>query len=157
MDPTLKVSQALGLYDGTVASGGNRIDQYAIAKYEFKTGSGDTIYDTSGSGAELNLTMSGDIEWVGGWGVNIKARAARRRARSSASAKLADAIKSTGEYSIEVWAAPANVTQEDAYLVSYSGSATTRNVTLAQRAYQYEALAPLHHHRCERRAVAADQ
>jgi Concanavalin A-like lectin/glucanases superfamily len=145
LDPTLQVSHALGLYDGTVASGGNRIDQYAIAKYEFKTGSGDTIYDTSGKGAELNLTMSGNIEWVGGWGVNIKKAddthaGGKAQGTVTASAKLADAIKATGEYSIEVWAAPANVNQEDAYLVSYSGSATTRNATLSQRAYQYEAL-----------------
>ncbi len=145
VDPTLKVSRALNLYDGTIASGGNRMDQYAIAKYEFKTGSGDTIYDTSGKGAELNLTMSGNISWVGGWGVNIKkaddVRAGGKAQGSvTASAKLADAIKATGEYSIEVWAAPANINQEDAYLVSYSGSATTRNVTLAQREYQYEAL-----------------
>lgn len=140
VDSTLKLSQALGLYDGTVASGGSRIDQYAIAKYEFKTGSGDTIYDTSGHGAELNLTMYDAIEWVGGWGVNIK-QGGKAQGTVSASSKLANAIKTTGEYSIEVWAAPANVTQEDAYLVSYSGSAATRNVTLAQRAYQYEALA----------------
>jgi len=140
VDSTLKISQALSLYDGTVASGGSRIDQYAIAKYEFKTGSGDVIYDTSGSGAELNLTMSGAIEWVGGWGVNIKP-GGKAQGTVSASSKLANAIKATGEYSLEVWAAPANVTQEDAYIVSYSGSATTRNVTLAQRAYQYEALA----------------
>jgi hypothetical protein len=140
VDSTLKISQALGLYDGTVASGGSRIDQYAIARYEFKTGSGDVIYDTSGSGAELNLTMSGAIEWVGGWGVNIKP-GGKAQGTVAASSKLANAIKSTGEYSLEVWAAPANVTQEDAYIVSYSGSATTRNVTLAQRAYQYEALA----------------
>jgi hypothetical protein len=140
VDPTLKISRALGLYDGTVASGGNRMDQYVVAKYEFKTGTGDTIYDTSGKGAELNLTMSGNIEWVGGWGVNVKS-GGKAQGTVSASAKLANAIKSTGEYSIEAWAAPANVTQENAYIVSYSGSATTRNVTLAQRAYQYEALA----------------
>ena len=140
VDPTLRISQALGLYDGTVASGGSRIDQYAIAKYEFKTGSGDVIYDTSGSGAELNLTMYGAIEWVGGWGVNVKP-GGKAQGTVGASAKLASAIKATGEYSLEAWAAPANVTQEDAYIVSYSGSATTRNVTLAQRAYQYEALA----------------
>lgn len=38
-----------------------------------------------------------------------------------------------------MWAAPANVVQEDAWLVSYSGGETSRNATLAQRAYQYEA------------------
>lgn len=141
VDPSLKISRALGLYDGTVASGGNRIDQYVIAKYEFKTGSGDTIYDTSGRGAELNLNMSPTgIEWVGGWGVNVKA-GGKAQGTVTASAKLTEYIKATGEYSIEAWAAPANVTQEDAYIVSYSGSATTRNVTLSQRAYQYEALA----------------
>ncbi len=37
--------------------------------------------------------------------------------------------------------APANVTQEDAYIVSYSGGTTARNFTLAQRAYQYEVFA----------------
>jgi hypothetical protein len=140
VDPLLKISRALGLYDGTVASGGNRIDQYILAKYEFKTGNGDTIYDTGGKGAELNLTMSGNIEWVGGWGVNIKA-GGKAQGTVIASSKLATAIKATGEYTVEAWAAPANVSQEDAYIVSYSGSAATRNVTLAQRAYQYEVLA----------------
>ncbi len=141
VDPLLRISRSLGLYDGTVASGGNRVDQYVIAKYEFKTGSGDTIYDTSGRGAELNLNMSPTgIEWVGGWGVNVKA-GGKAQGTVTASAKLTEYIKATGEYSIEAWAAPANVTQEDAYIVSYSGSATTRNVTLAQRAYQYEVLA----------------
>ncbi|MEJ0100981.1 MAG: LamG domain-containing protein [Pseudomonadota bacterium] len=139
VDPALKVSRSLGLTDGVPASGGNRIDQFAIAKYEFKTGTGDTVYDTSGKGAELNLTISGAVDWVGGYGVNIKT-GGKVQGTVTASAKLADDIKNTGEYSIEVWAAPANVTQEDAYIVSYSGSATTRNVTLAQRAYQYEAM-----------------
>jgi hypothetical protein len=140
IDPALRISRALTLYDGTVASGGNRIDTNVIAKYEFKTGTGDVIYDTSGVGSELNLTMSGDIVWQGGWGVNIKA-GGKAQATTGASRKLSDRIKASGEYSIEAWAAPANVTQEDAWIVSYSGSEMERNVTIAQRAYQYEALA----------------
>jgi hypothetical protein len=36
--------------------------------------------------------------------------------------------------------APADVAQEDAYAVSYSAGTMARNVTLAQRAYQYEAM-----------------
>jgi hypothetical protein len=52
--------------------------------------------------------------------------------------KLANLIQESGEYSIEAWAAPANVTQTNAWLVSYSGSNTTRNVTLGQAAEQYE-------------------
>ncbi len=140
VDPNLVLSKALTLYDGTVAAGGNRYETNTIAKYEFKTGTGSTIFDTSGVEPALNLNMSGDIAWMGGWGVNIKA-GGKAQGTTTGSKKLSDRIKATGEYSIEVWAAPANVTQEDAYIVSYSGGVMSRNVTLAQRAYQYEALA----------------
>src|SRR5258707_2014563 len=47
-------------------------------------------------------------------------------------------IQSSGEYSLEVWAAPANVAQTAAYIISYSGSNTTRDATLGQDAMQYE-------------------
>jgi hypothetical protein len=139
VDPQLQISRALTLYDGTVAAGGNRYEANTIAKYEFKTGTGSTIFDTSGVEPALDLGMSGDITWMGGWGVNIKA-GGKAQGTTGGSRKLADMLKSSGEFSIEVWAAPANVTQEDAYIVSYSGGVMARNVTLAQRAYQYEAL-----------------
>jgi len=139
VDANLVLSKALTLYDGTVAAGGNRYETNTIAKYEFKTGSGSTIFDTSGVEPALNLSMSGTIEWMGGWGVNVKT-GGKAQGTTTGSKKLSDLIKATGEYSVEVWAAPANVTQEDAYIVSYSGGVMSRNVTLAQRAYQYEAL-----------------
>ncbi len=139
VDPQLQISRALTLYDGTVAAGGNRYEASTIARYEFKTGTGGTIFDTSGVEPALDLGMSGDITWMGGWGVNIKA-GGKAQGTTAGSRKLADRLKATGEFSIEAWAAPANVTQEDAYLVSYSGGVSARNFTLAQRAYQYEAL-----------------
>ncbi len=46
--PPGTLSKALTLYDGTVASGGNRYEANMIALYEFKTGSGNIAYDTSG-------------------------------------------------------------------------------------------------------------
>jgi len=140
VDPSLKVSRALTMYDGTVASGGNRVDTNVIAKYEFKTGTGDVVYDTSGVDPELDLQMTGNVSWVGGWGINIKS-AGKAQGTTTASKKLFDRIKASGEYTIEAWAAPADVTQDNAWIVSYSGSETERNVTLAQRAFQYEALA----------------
>ena len=139
VDPSLILSKAVTLYDGTVAAGGNRYDSNVIALYEFKTGTGNVVYDTSGVEPALNLTLSGAYEWVGGWGIRIGA-GGKAQGATTASKKLADMIKSTGEFTIEVWAAPANVVQEDAYIVSYSGGAMARNVTLAQRAYQYEAM-----------------
>jgi hypothetical protein len=48
-------------------------------------------------------------------------------------------ITATGEFSIETWVAPANVAQTSAWIVSYSGSDTTRNVTLGQNALQWSA------------------
>jgi hypothetical protein len=47
-------------------------------------------------------------------------------------------ISATGEYSIEAWVIPGNVTQEDARIISYSGSTTARNFTLGQNLYNYE-------------------
>jgi mono/diheme cytochrome c family protein len=140
VNPALVLSKALTLYDGTIAAGGNRYETNTIAKYMFKEGSGSTILDISGVEPALNLNISGAVEWMGGWGINVKT-GGKAQGTTTASKKLSDRIKATGEYSIEVWAAPANVTQEDAYIVSYSGGVMSRNVTLAQRAYQYEALA----------------
>jgi hypothetical protein len=139
VDPSLVLSKALTLYDGTVAAGGNRFDTNVIALYEFKTGTGNVAYDTSGVEPALNLTLSSADMWVGGWGINVK-MGQKAQGSTTASKKLSDQIKSSGEFSIEAWMAPANVVQEDAYAVSYSAGTMARNVTLAQRAYQYEAL-----------------
>jgi mono/diheme cytochrome c family protein len=138
VDPELLISKGLSLYDGTVAAGGNRFEAATIAKYEFKTGMGNIAYDTSGVEPALNLTLSGDVTWVGGWGINVKA-GGKAQGTASASKKLSDLVKSTGEFTIEAWANNANVAQENAYIVSYSAGVNERNVTLAQTMYQYQA------------------
>jgi hypothetical protein len=134
----LLISKGLTLYDGTVAAGGNRYEASTIAKFEFKTGMGNIAYDTSGHEPALNLTMSGDVQWVGGWGINVRP-GGKAQGTAAASKKLTDLIKSTGEFSIEVWANNANVAQENAYIVSYSAGVNARNATLAQNMYQYHA------------------
>jgi hypothetical protein len=136
VDPDLVISKALTLYDGTVASGGNRFDNAAIALYEFKTGTGTVAYDTSGVEPALNLTLSGAATWVGGWGIDL--RGGKAQGTTASSRKLHDLIRATGEYSIEAWVAPANVVQEQAYIVSYSGGTTARNFTLGQTMYNYD-------------------
>ncbi len=136
VDPDLVISKALTLYDGTVASGGSRFDNSAIALYEFKTGTGTVAYDTSGVEPALNLTLSGAVSWVGGWGIDL--RGGKAQGTTASSRKLHDLIKATGEYSIEAWVAPANVVQEMAHIVSYSGGTTARNFTLGQTMYNYD-------------------
>ena len=140
VDPSLIVSNALALTDGTIASGGSRYEANLVAKYMFQTGQGSTAYDTSGVSPEADLTLTGNVTWVGGWGINIGA-GGKAQASTSASAKFASMIQASGEYTIEAWVAPANVTQTNAWIVSYSGSNTTRNMTLGQDAMQYEGFA----------------
>src|SRR5579863_7596064 len=139
IDPTLVVSNALTLSQGTIAAGGARYDANVIAMYMFESGQGSTAYDTSGVTPEADLELSGNVSWVGGWGINLGA-GGKAQASTSASAKFASMIQGSGEYTIETWVAPANVTQTAAYMVSYSGSNTTRNMTLAQAAMQYEGM-----------------
>jgi hypothetical protein len=137
IDPNLVISNALTLKQGTVAAGGNRYEANLVAKYMFQTGSGSTAYDTSGVTPAADLSLSGNVSWVGGWGISLGA-GGKAQASTSASQKLAAMIQSSGEYSLEVWEAPANVAQTNAYIVSYSGSNTTRDATLGQSAMQYE-------------------
>ncbi len=137
IDPTLVVSNAVNLTQGTIASAGSRFQGSMIAQYMFETGQGSTAYDTSGVTPEADLTLSGNVTWVGGWGLAF-AMGSSAQASTSASAKFANMIQESGEYSIEAWAAPANVAQTNAWIVSYSGSNTTRNMTLGQATEQYE-------------------
>ncbi|MFO1401066.1 MAG: LamG domain-containing protein [Steroidobacteraceae bacterium] len=141
VDPSLIVSKALAMYDGVVAAGQNRYDTGIIAKYTFKEGSGAVADDTSGVDPAANLTIEGDVNWVGGWGLAFGANGGKAQATVGASSKLYNKIKETGEYSLELWAAPANVVQEDVYLVSYGSGTTTKNFTLGQHEYQYQAFA----------------
>lgn len=136
IDPALVNSKALRLVDGTIASGGNRFEDAQIALYEFKTGTGTTAYDTSGVTPSLDLTLSGEYEWFGGWGITLSG--GRAQGSTTNSEKLHDQIRATGEYSIEAWVVPANVTQEMARIVTYSAGDTARNFTLQQTLYNYD-------------------
>jgi len=140
IDPTLVVSKALSMYQGTVASGQGRYTDDQIALYEFKTETGNIAYDTSGVEPELDLTVSGNANLLPNtWGLYI-GTGGKAQGTTTASAKLANLIQSTGEFSIEVWATPANQSQLTANMVSYSGGPTDSNFALQQNAFQYEGL-----------------
>ncbi|MBV1878681.1 MAG: LamG domain-containing protein [Pseudomonadales bacterium] len=140
LDPALINSKALRFIDGTVASGGGRSEVNVIALYEFKTLAGFTAFDTSGVEPALNLGFTGNVDWVGGWGISI-GDAGRAQGTTSSSVKLHDLIRATGEYSIEAWVIPENVTQEEARIISYSASNSLRNFSLDQTRYNYDFLA----------------
>jgi hypothetical protein len=76
------------------------------------------------------------VQWYGGWGLNFAG--GKAQATTAASAKLSSLIQQTGEYSIEAWVAPGNVTQADSRIVSYSGGEMARNFNLGQTQYNYD-------------------
>ena len=137
VDPnTMMFSKALSLRDGTLATGAGRHEANAIAIYQFKTGSGPIAFDTSGVDPAADLAITGNVEWVGGFGLRFTG--GKAQATVADSKKFHDLIKATGEYTIEAWVTPANVTQEMSRIVNYSGSATTRNFGLGQTLYNYD-------------------
>jgi hypothetical protein len=132
-------SKALTLFDGTLATGGGRFETDVIAKWEFKTGSGTTAFDTSGVEPAINLSLNGQVSWIGGWGIQLLN--GKAQGSTTSSKKLHNLITATGEFAIEAWVVPANVTQEGpARIISYSGGADTRNFTLGQTLYNYNYL-----------------
>ncbi|MCP4433856.1 MAG: LamG domain-containing protein [Gammaproteobacteria bacterium] len=136
VDPDLVTSKALNLTDGIVASGGNRHESNLVAIWEFKAGSGATAFDTSGIEPAINLSLSGSYGWLSEFGIDLTG--GKAQGDTNTSKKIHDFIRSTGEYSIETWAIPANVTQEDANIISYSAGAVRRNFTLGQALYNYD-------------------
>jgi len=136
VDPNFVTSKALTLSEGIIASGGNRFETNQFALWEFKTGTGLTAYDTSAVPPAINLSMIGSVTWVPGYGLEFTG--GRAQADTINSDKLYSFLQDTGQYAIEAWVIPANVSQEDANIISYSGGDTSRNFTLSQTLYNYE-------------------
>ncbi len=135
IDPLLITTKSLTMFDGIIASGGNRHESNAIAIWEFKAGTGNTAFDTSGISPFMNLTLDGNAAWLGSYGLDFNGGKAWSDTQSSK--KLHDFINSSGEYSLEAWVVPANVTQEDANIVSYDAGSTQKNFALTQTLYNY--------------------
>ena len=144
IDVNLVTSMALVLLsDGIIASGGSRHEINQFALWEFKSGSTNPAsgmaFDTSGIDPAINLTLSpslgAGVSWLGGYGLQFNGGSAF--ATTGNSQKINDYVQITGEYAIEAWVIPANVTQQDRNIVSYSISDTRRNFTLGQEMYDY--------------------
>jgi hypothetical protein len=136
VDPNLVFSKAIRLVDGTLAAGGNRYEDAQIALWEFKTGNGLIAYDSSGVDPAIDLNLSPEVTWYGGWGITMNG--GKAQGTTTASKKIYDVLQESGEFSVEAWVIPANVTQEMARIVTYSAGDSARNVTLQQTLYNYD-------------------
>ena len=135
IDQNLVISKAMTMLDGIVASGGNRHEADAIALYEFKTGTGGTAFDTSGVEPAMNLSLNGNYTWLPAYGLDFSG--GKAQADTTSSRKLHDLIRATGAYSIEAWAIPSNVDQEDRSIIGYDVGAMQKNFALSQTMYNY--------------------
>jgi len=137
ISPDLVISKSLRLTDGISASSGGRFESDIIALYQFKTGEGNIAYDTSGISPAANLTLKGDIEWLGNWGLSFTN--GKAQASTATSKKLHDLITATAEFSVEAWITPSNVVQEGpARIITYSAGDNDRNFMLGQTQYNYD-------------------
>lgn len=127
-----------------IVSTGGRFDANVIALYTFKEGKGDIAFDSSGVAPDLNLRLSGDYQWEAAWGVRFNSGLngvkpdGRAQGSVEASSKIAKHLRSSGEFALEAWVIPGNVTQEGpARIVSFAGDDNHRNFMLGQHIYNY--------------------
>ena len=133
-------SSSVAFSEGVVDTGSERYSGNLIALYEFKEGTGDTAFDTSGVAPAMDLDLQGDAEFMSNWGVAVESGALR--ASDAASRKLydriADPTMGTQQFSIEAWVVPANIDQSGpARIATYSRNTQNRNFTLGQVEYNY--------------------
>jgi hypothetical protein len=109
-----------------------RVTQNLQALYTFTEGSGNLIRDVSGVGIPLDLTVQSPtaISWLpNGLSVN----ASTQILTTEPATRLAQACITTHEVTIEAWIKPNRADQGNpARIVSLSGGANLRNVTLQQ-------------------------
>jgi hypothetical protein len=115
----------------------SRVTDGLIVLYEFEETSGATIYDTSGNGTPMDLTIQNmgavthatDTLTVSG-----------NTTIESTSSKVIDACMLTNEITIEAWIVPANTTQGGpARIVTQSAGSLLRDYSLCQQADTYVA------------------
>jgi len=112
---------------------GLRVREGLVAFYDFKEGGGKTVYDSSGFGAPLDLTIQDPsrVRWINPNGLEVLDRTVLKT--KGPSKKLYDAIKPNNRLKVEVWMAPGNTIQKGpARIVSFSKDTGNGNFTLGQ-------------------------
>lgn len=135
------VSDVVTAADGVEDEGGERYTRNLIAFWKFDEKDPndpsqviDLVYDTSGVPPAMNLQLDPEVQVMDAYGIDMNA--GRARAVSGTTRKLydhiADPYLGTGQFSVEMWFAPAN-TNQMTDMVRYGD-----NVRLRQRLYQYD-------------------
>ncbi len=100
--------------------------------YDFGNPGGEIVRDVSGLAPAIDLRISDPkaVRWTNGL-LEVRSKTALRSEKPTA--RLAEAVKRSGEFTVEAWIKPANAKQDGpARIVSLSGNTTNRNFTLGQ-------------------------
>ncbi|MCA9134487.1 MAG: hypothetical protein KDA45_15060, partial [Planctomycetales bacterium] len=116
----------------TAALHAQRATRELQALYTFEDDQGDTVRDRSGTGQPLDLKIerADRVAWRDG---ALAIRTATSIVSTTPATKIVQAVKRSGEISIEAWMTPANSAQSGpARIVSLSSNSSQRNFTLGQ-------------------------
>lgn len=119
----------------TVPAPGPRVDGGLLALYRFDEAAGDTIHDTSGAGAPLDLVIpaGAPVDWRPG---SLAVQAPVLIASPGAVTRLTEAVRATNEVTIEAWLEPGNLTQTGpARIFTLSSGTSGSNFMLGQGVY----------------------
>jgi hypothetical protein len=108
------------------------------ARYTFEEGRGEVIHDVSGAEDPIHLEIA-DLSAVEWNDEGLKVTGSTLIASPAVPSRMTEAIRATGEITIEAWITPANTNQAGpARLVSLSSGASQRNITLGQDGGRFE-------------------
>ena len=121
-----------------VLSPNQRVDEGTIVMYKFRTGSGNTVFDLSGSGTPLNLDIisPGSVTWTP-QGLVVNSTVSIRS--NTAASKIYNACTASQQITVETWIKPASASQTGpARILTVSQDGLYRNFTLSQNGDKYE-------------------
>jgi hypothetical protein len=116
----------------------NRVSSSLLALYTFKEKTGNKVFDKSGSGAPLDLTIghAQNTTWLNGGGIRINSGTIIRS--DVPAIKFNSAISQSHAITVEAWVKPANTTQSGpSRIVTHSDNTGVRNFTLGQDGDDY--------------------
>ncbi|MCH8828410.1 MAG: hypothetical protein IID45_02415, partial [Planctomycetes bacterium] len=109
-----------------------------LVLYDFGSSKGSLVKDRSGVGKPLDLRI-GNVKAVRRFKGSLQVRAKTLIRSDKAAAKITDAIRRTGEITIEAWIQPARTAQTGpARMFTLSKNAGERNFTLGQDEDRFE-------------------
>lgn len=129
---------ALVMSSATIrAAESDRASEGLVVYYPFTEGSGSTLSDQSNNGSALNLELSGAVAWLAdSTGVDFTGG---RIGTSTSADKIINALIASGASTFEVWAHPANLTQDGpARLISVGIDRSHQNFVLGQDESDYQ-------------------